>query len=65
MSWAIRDGLFSFIGICEQNGLLLKKDGDIPIVQSSVQLLLAQMITPPKKEAGANLSIDMGQPQFI
>lgn len=39
------DGLFSFIGTCEQNGLLLKKDGDIPIVQPNVHLLLAQMIT--------------------
>ncbi|MGL6030065.1 MAG: TIGR00730 family Rossman fold protein [Legionella sp.] len=59
------DGLFSFIETCEQNGLLLKKDRDIPIVQPSVQLLLAQMITPPKEEAEANLSIDMEQPQFI
>ena len=42
------DGLFSFIGSCEQNGLLLKKDGDIPIVQASVQSLLAKMIAPPK-----------------
>lgn len=40
------DGLFSFIGTCEQNGLLLKKDRDIPIVQPSVQSLLAQMTTP-------------------
>lgn len=59
------DGLFSFIRTCEQNGLLFKKDGDIPIVQPSVQLLLAQMITPSKEEAEANLSIDMEQPQFI
>jgi uncharacterized protein (TIGR00730 family) len=43
------DGLFSFIGNCEQNGLLLKKDGGIPIVQSSVQSLLAEMITPSEK----------------
>ncbi len=59
------DGLFSFIGTCEQNGLLLKKDGDIPIVQPSVQLLLAQMIISPKEKAGAMLSIDMEQLQFI
>lgn len=42
------DGLFSFIGTCEQSGLLLKKDGDIPIIQPSVRSLLAKMITPPK-----------------
>ncbi len=40
------DGLFLFIGTCEQNGFLLKKDGDIPIVKSNVQLLLANMLTP-------------------
>lgn len=45
------DGLFSFIGTCEKNGLLLKKDEDIPIVQPSVQSLLAKMITPHKKMA--------------
>lgn len=38
------DGLFSFIRSCEQNGLVLKKDGDIPTVQLSVQSLLAKMI---------------------
>lgn len=60
------DGLFSFIGSCEQNGLLLKKDGDIPIVQPTVPSLLAQMITPPKEVVEVrNPSMDMGQPQFI
>lgn len=43
------DGLFSFIETCEQNGLLLKKDGDIPIVRPNVQSLLEQMIIPHKK----------------
>lgn len=43
------DGLFSFLGSCEQNGLLLKKDGAIPMLQSSVQSLLAKMITPTKE----------------
>ena len=57
------DGLFSFIGTCEQNGLLLKKDRDIPIVQPSVQSLLAQMITPHKKMAEKSMSME--QPQFI
>lgn len=60
------DGLFSFIGSCEQNGLLLKKDGDIPIVQPSVQSLLAKMIAPPKEIAEVNsTSLNMEQPQFI
>lgn len=60
------DGLFSFIGTCEQNGLLLKKDANIPIVQPNVPSLLAQII-PPSKEVieVKNPSIDMGQPQFI
>lgn len=43
------DGLFSFIGSCEQNGLLLKKDGDIPIVQPTVQSLLAKIIASQKR----------------
>lgn len=43
------DGLFSFIGGCEHNGLILKKDGDIPIVQPSVQSLLAKMLTLPNE----------------
>ncbi len=60
------DGLFSFIGNCEQNGLLLRKDGDIPIVQPSVQSLLAKMITLPNEVTKANgISLDMEQPQFI
>ncbi|WP_232001671.1 TIGR00730 family Rossman fold protein [Legionella spiritensis] len=42
------DGLFSFIGTCEQSGLLLKKDRDIPVIQSRVESLLAKMITPQK-----------------
>lgn len=40
------DGLFSFIGSCEQNGLVLKKDIDIPMVQPCVQVFLAKMIAP-------------------
>jgi uncharacterized protein (TIGR00730 family) len=60
------DGLFSFIGSCEQNGLLLKKDGDIPIVQLSVQSLLAEMITHPKEVTEIkSIFLDMEQPQFI
>lgn len=51
------DGLFLFIGTCEQNGLLLKKDGDIPIVQPNVSSLLAQMITPPKEVVEAPIDI--------
>lgn len=43
------DELFSFIGNCEQNGLLLKKDRHIPIVQPNVHSLLTQMITPLKE----------------
>lgn len=43
------DGLFSFIKSCERNGLLLKKDSDIPIVQPCVQSLLAKMIVPPRE----------------
>lgn len=60
------DGLFSFIGNCEQNGLVLKKDGDIPTVQPSVQSLLAKMTAPQKVVAEVNsISLDMEQPQFI
>ena len=60
------DGLFSFIGSCEQNGLLLKKDGDIPIVQPSVQSLLAKMITLQKEVTEVNsISLDIEQPQFL
>lgn len=59
------DGLFSFIGSCEQNGLLLKKDGNIPIVQPSVQSLLAKMIAPQKEETEVNsISLHMELPQF-
>lgn len=55
------DELFSFIGTCEKNGLLLKKDGEIPIVQPSVQSLLANLITPKE----TNTPLNMEQPQFI
>lgn len=43
------DGLFSFIETCEQNGLLLKKDANIPLIQPNAPALLAQMI-PFQKE---------------
>lgn len=60
------DGLFSFIGTCEQNGLVLKKDSDIPVVNPGVQSLLAQMITPQKEVTEIkSMSRDMEQPQFI
>jgi len=60
------DGLFSFIGTCEQRGLVFKKDREIPIVRSSVQTLLANMITPPKDMSKTkNISLDIGQAQFI
>lgn len=44
------DGLFSFIENGEQNGLLLKKDRDIPIVQPCVRSLLAKMMALQKSE---------------
>lgn len=42
------DGLFSFIRHCEQNGFVLKKAGDIPIVQTNVVSLLATLLTMQK-----------------
>lgn len=60
------DGLFSFIGSCEQNGLVLKKDGNIPIVQPSVQSLLTKMMTHPKEVTKIkSIFLNMEQPQFI
>ena len=51
------DGLFSFIVSCEQNGLILEKDGDIPIVQPSVQSLIAMMIEGQKEITQVNRTI--------
>jgi len=45
------DHLFTFIGTCEQNGLIMKKDSDIPIVQPTVQSLLANMLAPQKERS--------------
>ncbi|MCC5792453.1 MAG: TIGR00730 family Rossman fold protein [Legionellaceae bacterium] len=37
------DGLFAFIDTCTQHGLLLRKDGGIPIIESEVASLLARL----------------------
>lgn len=48
------DGLFSFIETCAQNGLILKKDGDIPVVRTTIRSLLDKMIISPKATVEVN-----------